>query len=277
MLLRVFILFFICVSSQYLCAQGADTPTLVQEEIEFKPISNSNCILFHALIEAKKKKQKIYNREFSIEPDSYISRDGRQYAQWNLSPGAEPINIKVITVIEKLNNEPITLGKRKKHTFIETEGGKYFQRVKINQESLFTLAADLYKRQQSETAIKYFDILIEISPTKFNSYLFKGISLARMGEFDEAMFHLESASLFADRDFDKIHVQYGMANYYALKGEKENCLSHLENAKENGLEHFAIMRTDPDLVSILTEEELMEIYNVARKKKPTLPPPSTSN
>jgi len=109
MLLRVFILFFICVSSQYLCAQGADTPTLVQEEIEFKPIS--------------KKKQKIYNREFSIEPDSYISRDGRQYAQWNLSPGAEPINIKVITVIEKLNNEPITLGKRKKHTFIETEGG----------------------------------------------------------------------------------------------------------------------------------------------------------
>jgi tetratricopeptide (TPR) repeat protein len=266
MLFRVFIVLYLGIFAIHLCAQGAGTPTLVQEEINFRSISNSNCVLFHALIEAQERKQSIYNREFSVEPDSYISRDGKKYAQWNIAAGGEPINIKVITIIERLNNESISLGKRKKHTFIETEGDKYFQKVKINQGSLFTLASDLYRRQESETAIKYFDMLIEISPTKFNSYLFKGISLARLGEFDEAMFHLESAGLYAIRDFDKIHVQYAMANYYALKGEKENCLSHLETAVENGLGHFAVMRTDPDLLSILNEQELMNIYEKSKRE-----------
>ena len=110
-------------------------------------------------------------------------------------------------------------------------------------------------------------MLIEISPSKFDSYLFKGISLARVGDFDEAMFHLESAAQFAYQDYDMIHVKYAMANYYALKGEKENCITHFDNAAKEGGRYFAILRTDPTLISILSKKELMEICDAAMKNE----------
>lgn len=267
MFIRIFLILFFYSLLPSLFAQGSGTPMVVQEEIYFEPISDSQNTLFHLLIEPINNKQDIYMREYFIEPDSIIFRDGKYFATWNLNPSDKAIDIKVLTVVQKLGrSESIFYERKKKNTFIETGGKTFNRRVTRNSASIWDLAIENYKNQESEDAIILFDMLIEMNPEKHDSYIFKGVSLARLGEFEEAMFQLEAAEQLAEMEFDKGHVIYAKANVYALMGDKVKCIATLNEAVDNGFhKYISVLLSDPDFSEIITREEAFEFMSRARE------------
>ena len=254
-----------------LIAQGLDTPMVMQENISFESISNSNCTLFHLLISPVEGHQDIYHREYSEEPDSIVFRDDRSFAVWNLQPREEAKDLSIITVIEKLGpHTTISFETKKKYTYIETEGKTYNQKVRRHSKSLWDLAMEKYNTQESEDAIYLFDMLIEINPKKANNYLFKGVSYARLGEYEEAMFYIEAGEQFAKMDFDKSHLIYAKANVYALKGDKTKCIAALQESINKGFCYeMSTLLNDPDFSEILTPKERQDIIAKARKSEPS--------
>ena len=271
MTLRFFLILISVSFCNGLLAQGLDAPIVVQENISFESISDSNCTLFHLLIAPVEGHQDIYHREYSEEPDSIVFRDNRYFAAWNLQPRKETKELSIITVIEKLgSHSTISYERKKKYTYIETEGKTYNQKVRRHSKSLWDLAMEKYNNQESEDAIYLFDMLIEIHPNKLHPYLFKGVSYARLGEYEEAMFHLEAAEQFAKMDFDKSHLIYARANVYALKGDKAKCIATLDEAISPGFRNqFNAFLNDSDFDEILTQKERYEIIVKARKSDPS--------
>ena len=271
MTFRFFFIFIFTNVYNTLLAQGLDTPMVIQENISFESISNSNCTLFHLMIAPVEGHQDIYHREYSEEPDSVVFRDNRYFAVWNLQPREHAKDLSIITIIEKLGpHTTISFETKKKYTYIKTEGKTYNQKVRRHSKSLWDLASEKYIAQESEDAIYLLDMLIDIHPMKLQNYLFKGVSMARLGEYDEAMFHLEAAEQFAKMDFDKSHLIYAKANVYALKGNKVQCVATLHEAFSLGFRNqLNAFLTDPDFNEILSQKERHEIIAKARKSDPS--------
>ena len=271
MTFRFFLIFIFINVYNTLLAQGLDTPMVVQENISFESISNSNCTLFHLMIAPVEGHQDIYHREYSEEPDSVVFRDNRYFAVWNLQPREHAKELSIITVIEKLGpHTTISFETKKKYTYIETEGKTYNQKVRRRSKSLWNLATEKYRDQESEDAIYLLDMLIDIHPMKLQNYLFKGVSYARLGEYDEAMFYLEAAEQFAKMDFDKSHLIYAKANVYALKGNKAKCVATLHEAISLGFRNFFnAFLNDSDFNEVLTQKERYDIIEKARESDPS--------
>lgn len=269
MILRLFLLFILIHFAQTINAQDIYGPELSVENILFKPVTNSDCTLYVSLIASLDHMQAIYRRDYSIDPDSIVRREGMSYAVWNLEAGEKAKNISINTIIQKLEGEDgVCYGATRKYTYIESEGQRFKKRVNRKKRSLWHVARNLYERQRSDEAIDIYDILIEINPEQYSYYLYKGLSLARIGEFDEAIYHLETAERLAETQKDKMKVVYAKANYYALMGNKEQCVSFLNDSILGGFDPLNKILEEKNLAQILKQEEITEIYTLAERNRP---------
>lgn len=148
-------------------------------------------------------------------------------------------------------------------TFLQWSDGTRWQDVSRSYKYLYSAAVELYNDRNLESAIYFFDLLIQNDPNNKNYYNYKGMALARLGRYEEALANLQHClrlSTLAERN----SVLYSFANFFALKGDKEKCLSYLRAAIKEGFNNYEYMKTDEDLKSIWEEPEFKKLIERAK-------------
>lgn len=108
----------------------------------------------------------------------------------------------------------------------------------------------LYNEYDHQKTKKLLDTLLISAPNKNQYIMFQAITQARLKNFNEAQSLLQSAWTNTNNNLEKASVLYAFTNYYALKGDIESALSHLEKAIELGFTNSSHILQDRDLESL---------------------------
>lgn len=173
--------------------------------------------------------------------------------------------------MHKLNNRYV----RYSSNFLpkEHEWDKYFAtnwyhfKFKFNWQDemtpLFNEMHEHYKQHNYEQTLQLLNQMTQLDPLYHRIYEFKGLVHARKGEFEAALKNIEYAIDLAYSDSEKDYARYGLANYHALKGEKEKAIKILQQIQERCLCHKKTLANDEDLISLRgmpAFEALIESY-----------------
>lgn len=117
----------------------------------------------------------------------------------------------------------------------------------------------LYNNEKSKDVILLIDSLLKLTPKNYNLWLHKGISLARLNDFDSSVKCLQEALLNVSSQLEKAYVIYGFANYYALKGEAEQAISYLKESIKLGVIPNKKLMDDNDFNKIKDNPNYIEL------------------
>jgi len=164
------------------------------------------------------------------------------------------------TTFENLTNRLIYLGNTRgiRRTRVVTRDDILYQEVVRTQGSLFNVAVALYNNNNLAEAIFYFDMLIVDNQNNYQYFNFKGMALARLGKFDEALANLQHALRLCSLAEENLMI-YSMSNFFALKGDKEKCLSYLKAAFDAGFTNIDYVKTDPDFEDYKNDKDFIKL------------------
>lgn len=111
---------------------------------------------------------------------------------------------------------------------------------------LFKDAFKNYQSYQNEKAAFLLDSLLKIEPDNNEFLMLRGVTHARLNEFEKGWGLIQTAIANAETSAQKTKALYSLANYYALKGEGDNTIKALKDAIESGFTQFSHLYIDSD-------------------------------
>lgn len=128
-------------------------------------------------------------------------------------------------------------------------------------ESSLRTALDKATSGKYEDAAELLGTLLEVIPENETAVFYYGFSLHMSGDIDAALpYHARAAETSRYAGLGN----YNMACAYAIKGDKEKALDHLETAIESGFRDFDHMKDDPDMDNIRYEDRYKELLEEAK-------------
>lgn len=126
---------------------------------------------------------------------------------------------------------------------------------------LFENMLQYYNQHDYKKALTQLKEMTKLDPLYFRIYEFTGMIQARQGNFEYALKNLNYALKLAYTDLEKETVEYGIASYHALKGERKEAIKKLKAIKNLCTCSKKRLLNDEDLRSLhgMTDfEELIE-------------------
>ena len=124
----------------------------------------------------------------------------------------------------------------------------------------------LGRREEAQEAYQDAEVAVarhlELNPDDARACTFRAVSLARLGKAEEGNSWAERAVASDPQDGG---VQYNVACYYAVTGDRERALARLEAARDAGFGHLDWLAKDPDLASLRDEPRFQALVDVGTR------------
>ena len=120
----------------------------------------------------------------------------------------------------------------------------------FTEHTAFRKAAGFYNTHHYDSAFVILDTLIARDLKNTRYYEFRGMMLARQGDFEGALKHFQLALGNAKHAIQKRTLFYSYGNFMALKGDYEQSLSFIRASLELGFRNLPHIAKDEDLVGL---------------------------
>lgn len=125
------------------------------------------------------------------------------------------------------------------------------------------LRGELYREtERHDDALKLYDKLLGIEPTAIDGAIGKAWCLKRLSRLDEAIQTLRIASNHHPRE---ALIQYNLACYFALRHDKDRCLSYLGIALRLGPEFVELIDDESDFDSIRDDSDFVSLVETVSR------------
>ena len=114
----------------------------------------------------------------------------------------------------------------------------------------------LREQERHGEALEQFDRLLGVRPSDLSAAIGKAWCLKRLSRIEEAIDTLRAA---APRHPNEALVQYNLACYFALTGDKDRCLSHLGIALRIDPSYVDLMPEEPDFDGLREDADLLDL------------------
>ncbi len=124
-----------------------------------------------------------------------------------------------------------------------------------------------YNAGELDKAIPLLDTLLIDEPDSYAYWTFKGMIYSRQGNYEKGFEAIQKAIDYSETTTQKFLSLYAMANYYALKDDKENAMKYLKESVDLGFSNYSHIINDPDLKNIKDHPSFIELTNELKDKK----------
>ncbi len=182
---------------------------------------------------------------------------------------------KASTTFYKMKNSYIQLTNQRYVKHIEAPCGDripyllYLKDTCTDVHGISTLHSKMlrcYNDNENEKALQLLDTLILYEPDNYSYWMFRGVALARMGQFEKGMTSLQTSQKNVETKDEEDHVVFARANYYALKNEGDSALKCL-NTLSPGFLTYARLEKDSDFEKIKNYPPYAELLQGLKKKE----------
>jgi len=148
-------------------------------------------------------------------------------------------------------------------------------KTKFHWNDLYTAGKIAYENYQLKKALLLFNESILINPQPFENYVYRGITCARLGQFDQALKSLQHAMRSiqnikpAKQNIRvKASVIYAYSNFFALQNKKELALKSLRKSIElDPSFSYDIISNDVDFINIREYPPFQKLLEDLRSTK----------
>ena len=178
------------------------------------------------------------------------------------------------TTFSTMENKYIECSDRRfiKHTACSCNNKDYGFTYKVKDtcfdvlKGKFDRMVSLYEENKLQETLSVLDTLLHFTPDNYKLWMYKGISHARLNNFDTAIISLQAAIIKVQSPIEKASVLYAFANYFALKGEPESAISYIKESIKLGLKPNRKIIEDEDFQKIKDYPAYIELQKEMKAK-----------
>jgi len=132
--------------------------------------------------------------------------------------------------------------------------------------SKFRSMQKFYDDNENKKALELLDTLIHYEPDNYIYWMYKGVALAREGEFVKGAESLEISLKNVETEEEQDFAIFGKANYFALKNEGDSAVASLK-ALSPGFLTYARIEKDSDFDRVRQHPPFIELVEELKKKE----------